>query len=85
MKSTVIPSGRICSFPRVCIRLQREGEGRERMEEKKKTRERKRKGEREGSKHEGEEGWSGACKSKVFYSLNIGPNQTPSAPVRARI
>lgn len=35
--------------------------------------------EREGSKHEGAEGWSGVCKSKVFYSLNIGPNQTPSA------
>lgn len=59
--------------PRVCIqRLQREGEGR-RMEEKNTRR------EREGSKHEGAEGWSGVCKSKVFYSLNIGPNQTPSA------
>lgn len=47
MKSTVIPSGRICSFPRVCIRLQREGEGRERMEEKKHEREREREREKD--------------------------------------
>lgn len=58
------------------------GGGKREAEEEKKYQEREREREREGSKHEGAEGWSG---SKVFYSLNIGPNQTPSAPVRARI